>query len=110
MKITVFTGTNDDYIVNGPKPILDNWPSLKKAGFGRVDTILPNPASKDEAYFFSGSQYALINVKPGTSSVASRKVIATMSTIFTGSTDDYIVNGPKLVRTEWPSLKQSAFW
>ncbi|KAJ7682093.1 hypothetical protein DFH06DRAFT_1160205 [Mycena polygramma] len=89
--LNIKSGTNDDYIVNGPKPILDNWPSLKKAGFGRVDTILPNPANRAEAYFFSGSQYALINIKPG-------------------STNDYIVNGPKSVGAEWPSLKQSAFW
>ena len=45
---------------------MDGWPSLKLAGFKTVDAVLPNPANSDEAYFFSGEQYALINIKPGT--------------------------------------------
>lgn len=89
--INIQPGTNDDYIINGPKSIRDNWPSLASAGFDVVDAVLPNPDNSDEAYFFSGENYALINIQPGT-------------------TDDYIVNGPKLVRTEWPSLHEAEFW
>lgn len=58
-------GTTDDYIINGPKNIQTEWPSLKKAKFAKIDAVLPHPTSSDEAYFFSGSQYALINIKPG---------------------------------------------
>jgi hypothetical protein len=58
-------GTTDDYIINGPKKIMDEWPSLRKAGFATIDAVLPNPANSDEAYFFSRSQYALIDIKPG---------------------------------------------
>ncbi|KAF9258743.1 hypothetical protein L218DRAFT_876344, partial [Marasmius fiardii PR-910] len=82
---------NDDTIVSGPKPILDNWPSLKQAGFGVIDAILPYPGDSKKAYFFSGKKYALIDIKPG-------------------STDDKILNGPKLIRTEWPSLHAANFW
>jgi hypothetical protein len=84
-------GRVDDYIVNGPKSIITEWPSLRKAGFKTVDTILPHPDNKHQAYVFSGDQYVLIYFKPG-------------------AVDDYIVNGPKLVRTEWPSLHQAEFW
>ncbi|KAI0676608.1 hypothetical protein C8Q78DRAFT_1065378 [Trametes maxima] len=89
--INIKPGSNDDYIVNGPKNIVSEWPSLRKAGFKTVDAVLPNPSNSAEAYFFSGEQYALINIAPG-------------------SNGDYIVNGPKLVRTEWPSLHQAGFW
>ncbi|KAJ6505557.1 hypothetical protein C8R45DRAFT_1182196 [Mycena sanguinolenta] len=88
--INIAPGTTDDYIINGPKKILDEWPSLRKAGFAKIDAVLPNPANSDEAYFFSGSQYALINIKPGTN-------------------DDYIVNGPKPILDNWPSLKKAGF-
>ena len=59
------TDTTDDYIVHGPKNILAGWSSLKKAGFSRLDAVLPNPENNDEAYFFSGDQYILINIKLG---------------------------------------------
>lgn len=58
-------GATDDYIIDGPKSIHDNWPSLKQAGFKTVDAALPNPSKHDEAYIFSGDQYALIKVKTG---------------------------------------------
>jgi len=91
--INIKSGPNKAYIINddGPKPILDNWPSLKKAGFKKVDSILPNPSNSEEAYFFSGDMYARINIKPG-------------------STGDYIVIGPKAVHNEWPSLRKAGFW
>lgn len=56
--------TTSDYIVNGPKNILSEWPSLQQAGFAYIDAVLPNPANAEEAYFFCGEQYALINIKP----------------------------------------------
>ncbi|KIM41543.1 hypothetical protein M413DRAFT_27869 [Hebeloma cylindrosporum] len=89
--IKMTPGTTNDYIINGPKEIASEWPSLRKAGFTRVDAVLRNPGNRDEAYFFSGNQYALINIKPGT-------------------TDDIIVNGPKPVADNWPSLKQTLFY
>ena len=61
----LMTDTTNDYIIAGPKNILAEWPSLKKAGFARLDAVLPSPANSNEAYFFSGEQYALINIKQG---------------------------------------------
>ncbi|KAJ7122355.1 hypothetical protein C8R44DRAFT_831600 [Mycena epipterygia] len=89
--IKVAPGTTDDAIVNGPKTITDNWPSLKDAGFEVVDACLANPDNSEEAYFFSGDKYVLIKVEPAT-------------------TDDTIVNGPKLIAGNWPSLVKAGFW
>jgi len=82
-------GTTNDYIINGPNFIVGGWPSLKQAGFGEVDAVLPNPQNpKREAYFFFRDQYALINIKPDT---------------------NYIINGPKSIAANWPSLRQAGF-
>ncbi|KAG8793443.1 hypothetical protein FRC12_002739 [Ceratobasidium sp. 428] len=74
-------------IVNGPKQIVREWPSLKTAQFAKIDAVLPT-GDGYEAYFFAGDQYALINTSPG-------------------STDDWVINGPKKIATEWPSLKKA---
>ncbi|KAG9126157.1 hypothetical protein FRC07_004676 [Ceratobasidium sp. 392] len=79
--------TSEDKIVNGPKHIATEWPSLKAAGFGRIDAVLPTGVGY-EAYFFSGDKYALINTAPGTN-------------------NDWVINGPKKITTEWPALKQA---
>lgn len=42
-----------------------------------MDAILPNPSNYKEAYFFSGNQYALINVQPGTYLIVFQKALAT---------------------------------
>ncbi|QRV80468.1 hemopexin domain protein [Ceratobasidium sp. AG-Ba] len=83
--IKVEPGTRNDTRVNGPKHITQEWPSLKAAHFGKVDTILPT-GDDNEAYFFAQDEYALIDVAPGTNS-------------------DKLINGPKKIATEWPSLK-----
>ncbi|MGP3984492.1 ribosome-inactivating family protein [Streptomyces sp. KR80] len=91
LQIEFTPGSTDDKIINGPSPIEEHWPSLKEAGFARsgVDAILPNPANRDEAYFFSGGQYALIDIAPG-------------------GNGDTIVNGPKPIVENWPSLKEAS--
>jgi hypothetical protein len=53
----------DDYIISGPKVIVNEWPSLREAGFESVDAILPHPKDNSEASFFSGQKYALVNIK-----------------------------------------------
>lgn len=65
--IDVNPSTTDDTIALGPKLLVDNWPSLMKAGFGEVDAVLPNPSNSDQMYFFSMEQYVLVNVQLGTS-------------------------------------------
>ena len=51
---------------------------------------MPSPASSSNAYFYSGKYYALVKVAPATK-------------------DDKIVNGAKLITTEWTSLAHSGF-
>ena len=67
MALTIFllTGTPNDAIIVGPKNIIAQWPSLKGAGFNIIDAILPNPLNTEQAYVFSGDQYALIHVHQG---------------------------------------------
>jgi len=84
-------GTSEDHVIDGPKDIAAEWPSLRNAGFSSVDAALPNPEDNTEVYFFSGPQYALIKVIPGTS-------------------DDHIIDGPKSVADNWPSLRQAHFY
>ncbi|KAG8678496.1 hypothetical protein FRC08_017716, partial [Ceratobasidium sp. 394] len=84
-------GTDDDYIVQTPREIFDHWPSLAKIGFSKLDSILPNPTNRNEAYFFARDAYALIEINPGTK-------------------DDRVVNGPKWVYQEWPSLRAARFY
>ncbi|PIL27046.1 transporter [Ganoderma sinense ZZ0214-1] len=84
-------GELNDSLVIGPKVITNEWKSLRKAGFDYVDSAMTNPANSDEAYFFRGSDYVLVKIRPGT-------------------TDDSIVVGPKLVHNGWPSLKEALFY
>ena len=67
MALTIFllTGTPNDAVIDGPKNIIAEWPSLKSAGFNIIDAILPNPLNTEQVYFFSGDQYALIHVQQG---------------------------------------------
>ncbi|KAG6550501.1 hypothetical protein Mapa_007975 [Marchantia paleacea] len=90
VRIMVIPSTSDDYIIDGPRVIVDAWPSLRQAGFTTVDAILPSPNGDGEVYFFRGTQYVLVKVKPGT-------------------TDDYIVTGPKSIVGYWPSLRDAGF-
>ena len=61
-------GMTDDTTPPGSKPLVGNWPSLSKAGFGIIDAVLLNPKNRQEMYFFCMGAYALINVMPGASS------------------------------------------
>lgn len=91
----------ENRIVNGPKVIVNEWPSLKASNFTSVDAALPfiqrystdtgyELTAENEAYFFRDKYYSLIKIKPGT-------------------TNDVIVNGPKLITTEWTSLRNENF-
>jgi hypothetical protein len=50
--IRYFTG---NYIINGPKTIVDQWPSSKQAQFATVDAILRHSYDPSHACFFSGT-------------------------------------------------------
>ncbi|KAF8810765.1 Hemopexin [Phlegmacium glaucopus] len=90
VRIRFTPGKVDDTIMIGPKPIINEWPALRKAGFSRIDAVVPSSNGGGETYFFSGTQYALVKVVPST-------------------TDDRLINGPKSIATAWPSLRQAGF-
>ncbi|KAI3608052.1 Hemopexin domain-containing protein [Moniliophthora roreri] len=72
--------------------IVSEWPSLREVNFQMVDTVLPDPKDSNLAYFFSGSQYALIRIEPGANEDSFRASV---------------ISGPKPVRDEWWCLKHA---
>jgi len=83
---SVQNGSPSQYVAKGTQDIATGWPSLHSAGFQMVDAVLPNPANNDEAYFFSGEQYAIINVKQRD-----------------------LLGGPRSIQEDWASLRQAGF-
>lgn len=79
-------GTTDDFIIQGPKKIIESFYSLKGTIFESGLDAAFSSTRKNEAYIFKGDTYALINYAPGT-------------------TEDYIVNGPKKITESFSSLK-----
>lgn len=79
-------GTTDDYIIQGPKKIIDSFDSLKGTIFENGLDAAFSSSRTYEAYIFKGDTYALINFAPGT-------------------TDDYIIQGPKKITESFYSLK-----
>jgi hypothetical protein len=65
LTIFLLKGTPNDAVIDGPKNIFAQWPSLKSAGFKTIDAVLPNPLNSEQAYFFRGDQYALIYIQQG---------------------------------------------
>ncbi|KAF8873095.1 hypothetical protein CPB85DRAFT_601553 [Mucidula mucida] len=91
-RIHIKSGQTDEHIIDKPKNISTEWPSLKKAGFHTVDAVLPHPSHKHKVCGFSGEWYVLIhyNFQPG-------------------GNQDYIVSGPTLITAQWPPLKEANF-
>lgn len=77
-------------IIQGPKLITDSFYSLKNTIFAKGIDAAFTSCKENEAYLFRGNQYALINFKPGT-------------------TDDYIIQGPKNITESFHSLKDTIF-
>ncbi|GBE86747.1 hypothetical protein SCP_0906280 [Sparassis crispa] len=89
--IDIAPGTTNDRIINGPKSIYQNWPSLRNGFTNGIEACLPNPSNKNQAYFFKHNRYVLIEVKPGT-------------------TDDILIEGPADVGGKWPALKTAGLY
>ncbi|CAE6424551.1 unnamed protein product [Rhizoctonia solani] len=85
-RIEYVVGAPGDKILGGVRSIADSWPSLKKAGFNRVDGGLIVPGKTDEAYIFSGDQYVRIRFTEG-------------------QTNDELLDGPKAITTGWSVIK-----
>lgn len=71
------------------KNIVEEWPSLRQVGFNTVDAAVL--LSDGTAYFFRGSQYVRVDVRPGTNG------------------DTVVGTGPKPIQGNWPVLDQAPF-
>ncbi|WEW60449.1 hypothetical protein PRK78_005935 [Emydomyces testavorans] len=105
-KIYVFCGTRYlrcSYVpgssqmtkIYGPAKIVDEWKTLRNAGFNKIDAVIPLPSTKpheyeEEAYFFSGIHYMRVRYTPGTPK-------------------EEVVFGPKKIIDEWKILRESGF-
>ncbi|KAJ5704664.1 hypothetical protein N7455_005866 [Penicillium solitum] len=80
---------SDEKITFGPKPIVDHWPALSNAGFGRVEAAFPVHGTTTEFYFFFGARVARVQFQPGKK--------------------DTIVEGPLKITDKWKSLANTPF-
>ncbi|CAE6437405.1 unnamed protein product [Rhizoctonia solani] len=80
----------DSTIAYGPTEFVKDWPSLKEAGFDRVDAILPIFGYDYHAYFFCGDKYAHIEYVPD-------------------GTGDKILGGVRPIKGNWLSLDKAGF-
>jgi len=85
-RVKIAPGTRNDKITFGPALIAEEWKSLAHVGFSTIDAALPVTGHKNEAYFFSGSQYCRVKWVPGTP-------------------EEKVVFGPASIVEEWPSLR-----
>ncbi|KAG6861834.1 hypothetical protein C0995_011131 [Termitomyces sp. Mi166 len=81
-------GATFDYIIGGVAEI-SHWKSLREAGFTTVDAVLPVCGNKNQAYFFSGDFFILVDFEPGKY--------------------DRLVTQRKRIVEEWQSLKVAEF-
>jgi len=88
MTVKIKTAPNtrdDDSIVKGPMKIIDEWASLREAGFTTVDAVLPDPQNPKHAWFFRGNEYVGVWWEPGRA-------------------NDYIFEPRKPIKQGWPAL------
>jgi hypothetical protein len=78
---------SQDKVIWGPMPIAEGWPSIKEAGFDTIDAIFTMRTDNDIFYVFCGDQYATLK--------------------WDGTTWATLDSGPKLIKENWPSLKES---
>lgn len=76
--------------INGPLPIEEGWPSLAEAGFTTVDAATRAPYDYSNGIFFSGNEYVVVDVAPG-------------------STDDTVLRGPGPISDLWPGAEDAQF-
>jgi hypothetical protein len=87
-RIQRFPGTDNtgDKILEGPMPIMDGWPELRRAGFAKVNAAWPRSDNPNKIYFFFGGKYILADISSHS-----------------------ILEGPTDFSSNWPSLKDTGF-
>jgi hypothetical protein len=81
--------SSDNSLVAGPTHIRKGWNTLSKAGFGRVDTIVPVPGKENELYVFFGGRFARIKLE--------------------NYDDSWVNEGARTIENGWKSLVQAGF-
>jgi len=76
-----------DKVLGGVRSI-DDWASLKKAGFSTVDAALRVPGTKDQAFFFSNDKYCRVSFQEGCGG-------------------DQLLDGPKPIKSGWGQIQFS---
>jgi hypothetical protein len=99
----------NDRIVSGPTLIREGWQSLLRAGFDSVDTMLLVPGRSDQAWVFSGDQYARIDITSGTFVILIilEKINNHVSSC---PAADNVISGPSLINPNWHSLSKAGFY
>ncbi|OQE26179.1 hypothetical protein PENFLA_c007G10756 [Penicillium flavigenum] len=77
---------SQDKVIWGPMSIAEGWPSIKEAGFDTIDAIFTMHTDNKIFYVFCGDQYATLK--------------------WDGTTWATLDSGPKLIKENWPSLKE----
>ena len=70
--------------------------------------ILPNLLNSNEAYVFSRDEYALIGIRHGM--FVMLRAATKINDACADPSDNYIVDGPKTIHAEWPSLRLAGFF
>ncbi|KAF4766087.1 hypothetical protein HAV15_010150 [Penicillium sp. str.  len=112
---------SDEKITFGPKPIVDHWPALSNAGFGRVEAAFPVHGTTTEFYFFFGARVARVQASQTHlfDTIDAALVVPDLANqvyFFRGThyvridvANDKIIYGPSKLADEWPGLTQAGF-
>ncbi|KAG8717247.1 hypothetical protein FRC08_007909 [Ceratobasidium sp. 394] len=79
-----------DTLAYGPTEFVNDWKSLRDAGFSRIDAILPIPDEVYEAFVFSGTQFCRIRY-------------------LVGQNDDVLLSSVGSITSYWSSLAKAGF-
>ncbi|KAG9100975.1 hypothetical protein FS749_011255 [Ceratobasidium sp. UAMH 11750] len=85
-RIQFTPSSSEEQTLGGVRTIADNWHSLAKAGFERVDAAMIVPGTTDQAFFFCGNEFCRVSFKEGASS------------------PDELLDGPHMIRDRWSGL------
>ncbi|KAJ8503525.1 hypothetical protein ONZ45_g10779 [Pleurotus djamor] len=135
--LKVNTITHRGYIMKGPHPATESWPSLKTLGWASIDSACTGPRASDEVYFFKGTECAVTRASDGTVIRGPFKITdrwkgigfnhvdsvlpyhTNRSQVFLFNELKYalvdllngrVIYGPREVTDDWESLRHSGFF
>ncbi|EER23193.1 Hemopexin family protein [Coccidioides posadasii C735 delta SOWgp] len=108
VRFSFVPGTPQESKIFGPAKIVDEWKSLRDAGFEKVDAVIPIPSTKkeeyeEEAYFFSGTQY-IANTDVEVYGFRGTKYVRFRFT--PGTPKEEVIFGPAGISENWATLRE----